>query len=575
MSDEWFIDSKPSRVFPAWTRGNAADVFADPASPFMRTFYLRPAMAAGLRDAYIAMGAYDWDEMEEPENPDLFGVFGGYVYNPLSMTRVFGARLPGATPEAIDKAFFDDRPDVPPYAPEPWHESDKHAELLGATVGWTLSVTELPDLDRDKIIADRARSERPNLAELDVRPLLARARAILPYLRQAFETGMLVSTMSSVGPGALGAICESLGDPSLSIRLLAGIDVDSADPPRAMWALSRLARKSAELTAEFEAGVAGLDERLRAATTEDATAFVADFDQFLFLYGSRGPNEWDVAAKSWEVRPRTALAAIDRMRVSAESQAPVVRHEHSVAERDRVAADVRAKIAGDPETAGLFDMAMRSAALFLSGRERYKANCIKLVNEIRMCMREVGKRMVERGVIAEVDEIFMITAAELEEFALQPERFSEAIADRWVRYRDLFDIEPVFVVNGTPPPLGEWPRRSRANVTIAKSGDVLTGKAGSGGVATGRARVILDAADPGDLEPGDVLVAPQTDPSWTPLFVPACAVVVNVGAMGSHAMIVSRELGIPCVASVQDATARIPDGAIITVDGNAGTVTIH
>jgi pyruvate,water dikinase len=72
-----------------------------------------------------------------------------------------------------------------------------------------------------------------------------------------------------------------------------------------------------------------------------------------------------------------------------------------------------------------------------------------------------------------------------------------------------------------------------------------------------------------------VLVAPQTDPSWVPLFVPAAAVVVNVGAMGSHAMIVSRELGIPCVASVADATDTIPDGAIVTVDGNAGTVTIH
>ena len=85
---------------------------------------------------------------------------------------------------------------------------------------------------------------------------------------------------------------------------------------------------------------------------------------------------------------------------------------------------------------------------------------------------------------------------------------------------------------------------------------------------------MLDAADPHGLEPGDILVAPQTDPSWVPLFVSAAAVVVNVGAMGSHAMIVSRELGVPCVASVADATSIIPDGATITVDGNAGTVTI-
>jgi pyruvate,water dikinase len=105
-------------------------------------------------------------------------------------------------------------------------------------------------------------------------------------------------------------------------------------------------------------------------------------------------------------------------------------------------------------------------------------------------------------------------------------------------------------------------------------GDVLSGVPGSPGVATGRARVILDPADPLALEPGDVLIAPITDPAWTPLFVPAAAVVVNVGAQVSHAVIVSRELGIPCVVSVLDATQRIPDGALVTVDGTTGTVTL-
>jgi rifampicin phosphotransferase len=76
------------------------------------------------------------------------------------------------------------------------------------------------------------------------------------------------------------------------------------------------------------------------------------------------------------------------------------------------------------------------------------------------------------------------------------------------------------------------------------------------------------------LEPGDVLVAPITDPSWTPLFVPAAAVVVDVGAQLSHAVIVSRELGIPCVVSVTDATRRIADGTFVSVDGTTGIVTV-
>jgi len=93
-------------------------------------------------------------------------------------------------------------------------------------------------------------------------------------------------------------------------------------------------------------------------------------------------------------------------------------------------------------------------------------------------------------------------------------------------------------------------------------------------VIKARARVILDPTDPGALEPGDVLVAPSTDPAWTPLFMPASAVVVNVGGQISHSIIVSRELGLPCVVSATDATVRIPDGALIEVNGDTGTVTV-
>ncbi|HAQ24283.1 MAG TPA: phosphoenolpyruvate-utilizing protein, partial [Acidimicrobiaceae bacterium] len=81
-------------------------------------------------------------------------------------------------------------------------------------------------------------------------------------------------------------------------------------------------------------------------------------------------------------------------------------------------------------------------------------------------------------------------------------------------------------------------------------------------------------AYPGDLGPGDVLVAPITDPSWTPLFVPVEAVVVDTGGQMSHAVIVSRELGLPCVVSVTGATATIADGTLLEVDGTAGTVRI-
>ena len=571
----WFGDSTLEERFPAWTRGNAADVFPEPFSPLGQSLVLRQGMCTGLRDAYIAMGALDYDEFVEPHRPDLFKMFGGYLYNPLTMTRVLGARMPGASPEMIDKAFFDERAEVPPYEHQAWHDSPKHEARLAATMGWAMSTDALPELDADRTLARSLRAQRPDLGTLTEAALLARARSMMPFIQQTFENGMRVSSMASLGPGALSAICEGLGDASLSIRLLAGIEVDSAAPSHAMWELGRVAKASPEVSAAFDAGPDHVLDRLRSSGSNEAADFLGRFEQFLYDFGSRAQNEYDPRSSSWEVRPRIALAAIDLMRKSDEAQSPATRNAVSVAERDRVTADIRAKVADDAETAGLFEAALKSAQLFLAGRERAKTNVVMVINETRVALREFGKRMVDRGIIGDIEQIFMLTDEELDQIRQEPEPFKPVIADRWAQYRSLFDYEPVFVVNGRVPSLDEMTRRDAKHVAKAESGTVLKGAAGSGGVATGRARVVLDAADPEGLEPGDVLIAPQTDPSWVPLFVPAVAVVVNVGAMGSHAMIVSRELGIPCVVSVGDATDIIPDGAIVTVDGNAGTVTVH
>ena len=168
----------------------------------------------------------------------------------------------------------------------------------------------------------------------------------------------------------------------------------------------------------------------------------------------------------------------------------------------------------------------------------------------------------------------MLLEAELDDFLADPGSFGPALAQRQVEHRSLYDLEPPYIITHQAPPISEWPRKAEAVLAAAAAGSVLTGVACSPGTATGIARVILDPHDPSALGPGEIMVTVQTDPSWTPLFLAAGAVVTNVGAPASHASIVSRELGIPCVASVPDATLVIPDGATVTVDGTAGTVTI-
>ena len=151
------------------------------------------------------------------------------------------------------------------------------------------------------------------------------------------------------------------------------------------------------LGAEFDAGLVDLDGRVRALEDESAGTFVAAFDDFLFSYGCRGPNEWETSCPTWETEPNLALAAIDRMRLSPESADPVGRQTGMAVERERLGTEMVGMLAADPETQGQFGAALGSAGIFMPGRERTKTNCIKLVHEARMAYLEFGRRMVERG----------------------------------------------------------------------------------------------------------------------------------------------------------------------------------
>jgi rifampicin phosphotransferase len=114
---------------------------------------------------------------------------------------------------------------------------------------------------------------------------------------------------------------------------------------------------------------------------------------------------------------------------------------------------------------------------------------------------------------------------------------------------------------------------SRLLRQVAVNGDVLLhGIPGSPGVAEGPVRVVQDASEFGKLRPGEVLVAPYTNPAWTPLFQRAAAVVVDSGGAGSHAAIVAREYGIPAVMATIDGTYKLSDGQQVHVDGDQGLV---
>jgi pyruvate,water dikinase len=580
MAEEYFVGTKTSDRYPIWTRANVGEVFPDPVALATFDFAFQnddglQMSELGFRDAYVRIGAFEESEFD-PDNPVFLGVFGGYTYLNASLMRIFGERAPGLSAQDLDDAFFGVQPGIPAYEQHPDDPSPEAEARIGEVFGWALTTPDLPDVLAQEQRVNALRDSRPDFESMGDHEIVDWIQDFFDgEFRELFAQHIFISFLTTVPLGIVSAVCEAVGRPTDAMKIMAGLgDVESAAPSMAMWELGRAAAASESVNAAFDLGIEGLDARLRNDNDSDIENFVAAFDQFLRSYGSRGPNEWEISCPTWETTPNLALAAIDRMRVSPASAAPQDHQAQLAEDRQRLVSEIGAMLEADPEAQGQFLAGAHGASVLMPGRERTKTNCVKFIQEARMAARELGQRMVDRGVYPEITSFAMLRFSEQHQAIDNPDGWREIIEQR----QEIFDMaagkqEP-FVIVGESEPLSSWPDRDAVTVEPLRPGDSIQGLPGCPGVSEGRARVILDSHDPTALEPGDVLIAPLTDPSWTPLFVPAAGVVVDVGAALSHAIIVSRELGIPCVVSATDATKRIPDGARIQVDGDTGVVTV-
>jgi pyruvate,water dikinase len=199
-------------------------------------------------------------------------------------------------------------------------------------------------------------------------------------------------------------------------------------------------------------------------------------------------------------------------------------------------------------------------------RESPKAYAIAALSICRRLLLSAGRELAQSGRIRRPDDVFFLTFAEARR-ALSGADQQELVLARRAEYeRELQRrrLPRVLLSDGT----GFY-----GAAPAAAQGDsrTLAGSAASAGVYTGPARVVFDPTG-ARLEPGEVLVAPSTDPGWTPLFMTAGGLVMEMGGMMSHGSIVAREYGIPAVVGVPGATTAIQTGQLVTVDGERGVV---
>jgi phosphohistidine swiveling domain-containing protein len=380
-------------------------------------------------------------------------------------------------------------------------------------------------------------------------------------------------------------------------QMVSGIDVVLFRPDEE---LKRLARLAIGMGIAAAVKSAADEDELRASleTSREGRDWLADWDatkQPWFNY-SNG-NGFYHHHRSWIDDPSIPLAGVSsyigRLEAGDDISRPL---EAVVAERDRIAAEYR-ELLPDDATRSAFDESLglsRVVFPYVESHNFYVEHWYHTLfwNKVR----EFGDLLMRNGFIAEVDDVFYLQRHEISD-ALVDLRLAWAAGSeaRGPGYWPPIVAERKRIMDAMrewspPPALGAVPDAITEPMTIMLWGittervrewasgsadeDALTGFAGSPGVVEGVARVVLDVRDVGKIEEGEILVAPVTSPSWTPVFGKVAAAVSDIGGIMSHAAIVAREYGMPAVVGTGNATARIRSGDRLRVDGNAGVVTI-
>ena len=295
-------------------------------------------------------------------------------------------------------------------------------------------------------------------------------------------------------------------------------------------------------------------------------AFLAGWDAFIARFGCRGPLEMEFANPKYGDDPRVALAQIAPMAASRDSFDPRAVQERLVAERQAAFAELRARLPRRKRRR--LDRAYRTIENHYDAREMIKHHVTQANARLRERVVRIADQLVDAGRLDARDDVFELTFADLQS-AVDDADFDvrTRAATKGAFYRELKRQGRHFphAIDSR----GRIPRPERRE----DDASTLHGAAMSPGTARGPAKVLNDPFEQ-SVEPGDVLVAVTTDPGWTPLFVNAAAVVLEIGGELQHGALVAREFGKPCVAGIADVMTRIEDGQTVEVDGAAGTVRI-
>ena len=579
----WFLQTRPITALPepkswedrqVWANPNVSEVFPEVVTPM--TYSVVSLMFRPLFDSVLRL--FGADLRRSP----LIGLVAGRIYFNVNLGLAAARPFVSPVKAAGMNSLFGG-------------EQNRHFERgefdiceedlpdLGFT--WPKYIASWPGIVRN-LVAHRSSKGDAFMVNLKAaNDLLTRfdrnaapTEELLRMVRQELHGNMEECDLLSFWPGTVAAgvlhkACRDwLGDADqgLGYRLLAAQGgIADTEAGLDLWRLAALAHEDRE-TEAFLLGDSGWDAiGPGLARTDHGRRFLAAWDRFMTTHGQHCHNELELSSPRWSETPDYILGLV-RGYLRAIGQAnPLEKQRQLAEERQRLTEQCRRKLR-NPVQRWLFIWSLRRTQKLTRDRENWKSEAVRFLAVFRRVFLELGERLRQNGVFTDRENIFFLELAEVEPVVQGRADFNvkERIAQRRAEYE--------WNMAQTPPPVvvGRYDPQKHAASRIDATVKVLKGLAVSPGVVTGKARVITHPDNGQHVEPGEILVAPVTNPAWTPYFLPAAGVVMDMGGVLSHGAIIAREYGLPAVVNVGPASKIIQTGQAIRVDGDRGTVTI-
>jgi phosphohistidine swiveling domain-containing protein len=518
---------RPGAPSEHWSTDNVGEAMPGVLSPLGASIWDTVAnnMLGGV--AY-ALGVFSAAERDQPHR--YFRLFYGRGALQVEFMAIVGDRMPGTTGKEAVEGLFGRAPESINWQPTRRRYPFIAAKLPTVFIGSPRAIQAMaPDVDswwRTQI------RRLPELSLAESQVLFAEASArfdkaltlqsvgLLGCIQPLYE--MLAGLIAKTGVGEIGVLSGSGG---AEMAIVADL-----------WGVSRGRLTIADVVAN---------------------------------HGFHGPREGDVCARVWREDPSPLERLVSDYAAQNDDADPLARGRR--AEAARAAMQQQLAAAFPPTQRPLIEPLLRLAASRIPLRGVAKRCFLQSLDVGRGAARRAGEHLAAAGLLDDPEDVFMLVDSEL--IGTLPPNARELVAERRAHRAEYQALQIPSNWKGTPAATPIEPPDGPGRGPRAGTAEPVTGLGVSAGVIEGIVKVVTDPAFE-DVEPGEILVSATTDPSWSSIMFVSAALVVDIGSALSHAAVVARELGLPCVVNTRDGSRRLQTGDRVRVDGGRGIVEV-